>query len=295
MHHLKQKLTLLSQLGWRDRVLGIFAKYFRNMYYVTIAVLFVVAVVENIGRGFPVNLVVAVLAASVLDVAIKKLWLKRTPVMPLSAIITGLIIGTVSVNVPVLGVLIATVLAILSKFVIRLKGSHIFNPAVFGVVISQVFSPAAHGAAVNVAHGASQVVEGFGPGGFAVSIMLVPLLLFANYKARKLWTAISFLIASALLFYFTGLASLISLNIQEIFMFLEVLPWYFAFIIVSEPRTSPYVKNEQVVFGIGVAILSVLATFLSGSHLGGLLAILLGNLIYAFYRIGTRGYSRTEK
>jgi len=62
-----------------------FTKYFQNMYYVTIAVLLVVAVVENIGRGFPVNLVVAVLTASVLDVVIKRLWLKRKPVMPLSA------------------------------------------------------------------------------------------------------------------------------------------------------------------------------------------------------------------
>lgn len=267
-------------------------KYFHSMYYVTIAVLLVVAIVESTARGFPVNLAVAVFTASVLDIAIKRLWLKRTPIIPLSAIITGLIIGSVSVNAPVLGVFIATVLAILSKFVIRLKGSHIFNPAVFGVVISQLFNPAAHSAAGNaVAQGAAQAAEGFGPGGFAVSIVLVPLLLFANYKTKKLWTSIPFLIASALLFYFTGLTRLNSLNIQDIFKFFEVLPWYFAFIIVSEPKTSPYAKNEQIVFGIGIAILSVLATLLSGSHTGGLVAILLGNLMYAVYRVSTRGYN----
>lgn len=269
-----------------------FTKYFRNMYYVTIAVLLVVAVVENIDHGFPINLVVAVLVASVLDVAIKRLWLKRKPEIPLSAIITGLIIGTVSFNAPILGVLIATILAIISKFVIRLKGSHIFNPAVFGVVISQALNPAAHGAASNaITHGAAQVAEGFGPGGLAVSIALVPLLLFANYKARKLWTSIPFLIASALLFYFTGLVSLNSLNIQEIFMFLDVLPWYFAFIIVSEPKTSPWVKKEQIIFGIGIAILSVLPLFILGfySHVVALGALLLGNAIYATYRVATRG------
>jgi len=251
------------------------------MYYVTIAVLLVVAAVESIGRGFPVNLIVAVLTASVLDVVIKRLWLKRKHVMPLSAIITGLIIGSVSVSVPVPYVIIATILAILSKFVIRLKGSHIFNPAVFGVVIPQVFNQAAHGAADN----AMQVVEGFGPGGFAVSITLVPLLIFANYRAKKLWISIPFLIATALLFHFTGLTSLNSLNAQNIFSFLEVLPWYFAFIIVSEPKTSPYGKNEQVVFGIGIAILSVLATFILGTHGGALAVLLLGNLIYAVYRM----------
>lgn len=259
------------------------------MYYVTIAVLLVVAVVESFDRGFPLNLVVAVLTASVLDIAIKRLWLKSAPTMPLSAIIAGLIVGSVSVNAPVLGTFIATVLAILSKFVIRWKGSHIFNPAVFGVVITQVLNPAAHG---GITHGSSQIVEGFGPGGLAaVSMWLVPLLLFANYKARKLWVSMPYLIATALLFYFTGLAKLTSLNIQDISKFLEVLPYYFAFIIVSEPKTSPWIKKEQIIFGTGVAILSVLPLLIFGfySHIAALVALLLGNLIYAAYRLTTKG------
>lgn len=259
-------------------------KYFHSMYYVTITVLLVVAAVESIGHEFPVNLIVAVLAASLLDVAVKKLWLKRTPTVPLSAIITGLIIGSVSVNVPVSGVLMATILAILSKFIIRMRGSHVFNPAVFGVVTSRFFNPAAH---VAVTHSLPQVVEGFGPGGFTVHILLVPLLLFANYKARKLWISIPFLITTALLFNSTGLISLNSLNIRDIFSFLEVMPYYFAFIIVSEPKTSPYPKKEQVLFGVSIAILSVLVTLLSGSHAGALVVLLLGNLIYVLYRATT--------
>lgn len=263
-------------------------KYFHSMYYVAISVLLIVAVVESFDRGFPLNLVVAVLTASVLDIAIKRLWLKSAPAMPLSAIITGLIVGSVSVNAPVLGAFIATVLAILSKFVIRWKGSHIFNPAVFGVVITQVLNPATHGGAT---HGSSQIVEGFGPGGLAVSMWLVPLLLFANYKARKLWVSIPFLIATALLFYFTGLANLTSLSNQGIFKFLEVLPYYFAFIIVSEPKTSPWIKKEQIIFGTGVAILSVLPLLIFGfySHIAALVALLLGNLIYATYRLTIKG------
>ncbi len=261
-----------------------FSKYFQSMHYVTIAVLLVVAIVENIGRGFPVNTLVAVLVASVLDIAIIKFWLKRSLTMPVSAIITGLIVGTVSVNAPVLGVFFATVLAILSKFVIRLKASHIFNPAVFGVVVTQVLNPAAHSA---VAHRSSQAVHGFGPGGFAVSIWLVPLLIFANYRARKLWISIPFLIASTLLFYLTGLARFNSLNIQEIIRFLTALPWYFGFIIVSEPRTSPVSKNQQILFGIGIAILSVLPQILFDfySHTGSLVTLLLGNFMYAMYRV----------
>lgn len=267
-------------------------KYFHSMYYVAISVLSVVAASESIGRGFPVNVAVAVLTASILDVAIKRFWLKKTFAMPLSAIITGLIVGLVSVNAPVLGTFIAASLAILSKFIIRWKGWHIFNPAVFGVVIVQVLNPAAHSAADSaMAHGASQVVQGFGPGGLAVNMWLVPLLLFANWRARKLWVSIPFLIASALLFHFTGLAKLTSLNIQDVFKFLEVLPYFFAFIIVSEPKTSPWAKNEQIVFGIGIAILSILPLLIFGfySHVAALAALLLGNLAYATYRVATKG------
>lgn len=261
-----------------------FGRYFRSMYYVTIAVLAVVAVSQSIGRGFPVNLVATVLTTSVLDVAIKGLWLKRRPAIPLSAIITGLIIGSVSVNAPVAGSVVAAVLAILSKFVIRLKGSHILNPAVFGVVISQFASPTAHGPAT---HGSTQAVEGFSVGGLTVALWLVPLLMFANLRAKKLWISIPFLVASALLYYVTGLASLKSLNVQGVSSFLEVLPYYFAFIIVSEPKTTPYARIEQVVFGVGIAALSVLPLIIFGfySHVVALVALLLGNLIYSTYRL----------
>src|SRR3989344_579943 len=260
-----------------------FTKYFQSMHYVTIVVLFVVAAIQSIGHGFPVNVIVAVLTASVIDVAIKSLWLKRRPALPLSAIITGLIIGTVSVNAPIMGAFAAAVLAILSKFVIRHKGWHIFNPAVFGVVVSQLLSPAAHGPTT---HGVSQAIEGVGIGGLTVSIGLVPLLLFANWRAKKLWISIPYLVATTLLFSFSGLASPTSLSSQGIFSFLEVLPYYFAFIIVSEPRTTPNVRIEQVAFGIGVSVLSILPFLFFGSysHIGTLVALLLGNIIYALYR-----------
>lgn len=260
------------------------------MYYVAIFVLTIVAIVESIGHGFPVNAVVAVLTTSILDIAIKKFWLKRAFTLPLSAIITGLIVGTVSMNAPVVGTFIAALLAVLSKFVVRWKGSHIFNPAVFGVVTVQLLNPAAHGGG-SMAHDASQIMEGFGPGGFAVSLWLVPLLLFANWRANKVWVAIPFLIVSALLYHFTGLTTLNSLNLQDTFKFLELLPYYFAFIIVSEPKTSPWAKNEQTIFGISIAVLSILPLIIFGfySHVVSLAALLIGNLMYAAYRVVARG------
>ena len=49
-------------------------------------------------------------------------------------------------------------------------------------------------------------------------------------------------------------------------------------------------KKEQIIFGIGVATVSVLPLLLFGfySHVIALVALLLGNLIYATYRLKNR-------
>ena len=51
--------------------------YLGSMYPVTGFLLLLLAAVASIGRGFPVNLVVAAATAAVLDAAIKKIMLKR--------------------------------------------------------------------------------------------------------------------------------------------------------------------------------------------------------------------------
>lgn len=257
------------------------SSHYSSMHYVTIAALLLVVLVQGVERGFSLNLPAAVVTASLLDVAAKTFWLKKTPEMPLSAIITGLIIGTVSFSAPLLGVLVASVLAIGSKFFIRLNGAHVFNPAVFGVVAAKVLDPSTHSAVANAVGHAASAADGFGPGGFAVSLVLVPFLYFANYRATKLWTSILHLITAAILFLLTGLAGFG----QGILLFLEALPWYFAFIIVSEPKTSPYSRNGQLAFGVGTAVLSVLPAFAGFySHLGALATLLVANVAYAVYK-----------
>lgn len=246
--------------------------YFQSMYYVTIALLLLLAAVASIGRGFPVNLVIAAATVAVLDVAIKKVMLKRKPVMPLSAIISGLIIGSIApFSASPLVVIVASAVAMLSKFFIRLKGTHIFNPATLGLLVSlALFAKGdewwAAIASVNV---------------LGYSLLLMPILVIASYKALKLSTAVPFLAAIAILFHLTGIAPLNSLS--GLLPFLESLPYYFAFIMVSEPRTSPYARNEQIAFGTGVAVLSAIL-FLYTSFYPVFVALLLGNLAYALYR-----------
>ena len=64
--------------------------------------------------------------------------------------------------------------------------------------------------------------------------------------------------------------------------FFTSLPFYFAFIMLSEPKTSPNAPKEQVAFGVAVAIL----IFVLDAHIkySFLVALLAGNLAYAAYR-----------
>lgn len=252
-------------------------KYLLSMHYVTIEVLIVVAVVGSLGRGFLVNIIAAVLAASALDIALKMLWLKQRLTLPLSAIITGLIVGLVTpFGTNILAVIIPSVLAVLSKFFIRMKGSHVFNPAVFGVVASMLLfsSIASHVPPEAAGHMSS----GANIGGFAVNLLLVPLLVYASYSARKLWISIPNLITAGLLYFFTGLATANSL--------IQALPYFFSFIIASEPKTTPNTRNQQIIFGIGIAILPFFPLLIGQSydHVGALVSLLIGNLAFAVCR-----------
>ena len=250
-----------------------FSNYLHSMYVWTIALLLLMAIIESASRGFPTNLSIAIISAAVLDLLIKKIALKRRLTIPFSAIISGIIIGSiVPFNAPVSVVVLASALALLSKFLIRWDG-HVFNPATLGLLVAlSLFSLGdewwAAGASINVA---------------GVAMTLTPLLILASYKAGKLSTSVTFLVVIGMLSHITGIVTLNSLNAADIIRFFDGLPYYFGFIMVAEPRTSPYARKEQMVFGSGVAILSVLLTLYS-SFYSLFAALLMWNLVYAIYR-----------
>jgi len=254
------------------------AKYLLSMHYVTIEALVIVALFNSFSQGNPpINVSIAVITTAVLDIILKKVLLNQKPSLPLSAIITGLIIGLVTpFQTNTLAVIIPSILAVLSKFFIRLKGTHIFNPAVFGVVTAiLVFSSiASHAPSGATDHMSAQASIG----GFAVNLILVPLLVYASYTARKLWLAVPNLIISGLLYVLTGLTTINSVVIT--------LPYFFSFIIASEPKTTPSSKKQQLIFGVVIAIFPFLPFLIGGSynHIGALLSLLIGNLVYGIYR-----------
>lgn len=247
--------------------------YVASMYPVTGFLLLLLAAVASYNlRAFPASLVAAIAACALLDSAIKKLFIRKELKFPSSAVISGIIIGSIApLNAPVTAILAASAVAIASKYVLRINKRHIFNPATLGLLVSLFL------------FGLGDVwwaASGFSFAGFAVPVTF--LLIIASYKAGKLKVALPFLLVTAVLYAATQFVK-VPFTATGLLAFATSLPFYFAFIMLSEPKTSPYAPREQVVFGAAVALLVFL---LDSSHVKYpfFIALLAGNLGYALYR-----------
>ncbi|MBI3037356.1 RnfABCDGE type electron transport complex subunit D [Candidatus Woesearchaeota archaeon] len=251
-------------------------EYFKSMYAVTGALLLLLAAVASYNlKVFPTGILIAIAACSLLDVVVKVAFLKKPVTFPSSAVISGTIIGSIApMNAPAAAILVAAAIAIASKYAIRLKGHHIFNPATLGLLVSLF-------------------VFGLGDvwwaaeAGIRISDFFLPLTLFliiANYTAGKLMAAIPFLLATSALYAITQFVA-VPFTASGLLSFFTSMPFYFAFIMLSEPKTSPYPPGQQVVFGIAVAVVYFLLDF-SHVRFPFFIALLLGNLAYSVHRNG---------
>lgn len=156
-----------------------------------------------------------------------------------SSIITGMIIGYVIASDEALWkFMFAAVLAILSKYLIRIRKKHIFNPAAFGVFLTLVIL------------GASTQWKGT-----YYWYVLVPFGIYFAYKIKKLEIIIGYAIISLLLF---GRQAII----QKI-PFLDIsgyFSYFYIFVMVIEPKTTPLNSMGKYLFGAGTAALIFILT-----------------------------------
>ena len=203
-------------------------------------------------EGF-LQLLSAGLTAIVLDFVIQYLKYGNKS-FPKSALISGLIVGLVfSAGTDFIIIFIAAVVAILSKHVLQLKKQHIFNPAGFGLL------------ATGLIFGGQ-----FAWWGESSTILVILLGLVVAYSFNRLGLVISYLAVKALLvalyFFWMG---------WPVWNGILMLNLFFAFVMVVEPRTSPYRPNTRIVYGGLAAITTFLfLVFLPGYYppLAGLLA-----------------------
>ncbi|MDE1856928.1 MAG: RnfABCDGE type electron transport complex subunit D [Candidatus Micrarchaeota archaeon] len=242
------------------------------MYIWAIALLSALAIVSGYTlHALPISLVVAVASAGTIEILIRNIHRRHKFKIPFSGLITGLIIGSVApINAPLALVVVAAAIAVASKFFIQYKSSNIFNPATIGLIVALPL---------------------FGLGDewwiasnynfYGLAVTLTPILVILAYEAKRLTTGMAFVLASLALALALGGTSIVSAG--GIAAALFGINYYFAFVMLIEPKTSPNGRYAQAAYGISVAALCfALALFRVPYPL--LVSLLAGNTVYLAYR-----------
>lgn len=125
----------------------------------------------------------------------------------------------------------ASLFAILSKYLIRFNKKHIFNPAAFGIFLSILL------------FGASTQWKGT-----FLWYILLPAGLYFTYKIRKLELIAGYLITALGLF---GIQAV--LNKVPLINIFGYLSYFYVFVMLIEPKTTPVKPLAKLVFGIAAA------------------------------------------
>ena len=251
--------------GILKRVLNSITMYRLMLYYLLL--LWATSVILSFAGYLPYNPVDILLSGVYLGVVcnlanyfLAKIFKARANLesASITALILSLIFGPLALSESLFALTFVGVVCMASKYVLAIKKKHIFNPAALGVFLSAIF----------INSGASW----WGGSIYTLSVVILGGLLVLT-KIKRFG-----LVGSFLLIYFLGKAFL-SGNFT-INSFLAPPVWFFAFVMLVEPLTSPSTRNKQVIFGAAVALSYVfLPRIIPGYAYGLETALLLGNLL----------------
>ena len=184
-------------------------------------------------------------------------WLRtKRLVISESAIITGLIIALVTApSSPLPEIALLAFVAIVSKFLIRFNKRTIFNPAALSLLIGVLV--------FNLPLG------WWGDHNHILTIIAGSLLLI-EYRGQ--WkTVYSFLITLAALVIIHAL--ILNMPVVEELTFKIGISFFFAFFMLTDPKTKPLMADQSIPFGIITAVFSFLSMIFlpSTTFIGGLL------------------------
>jgi Na+-translocating ferredoxin:NAD+ oxidoreductase RnfD subunit len=216
--------------------------------------------IQDRAAAFLLACILAVFLAAAIEACI--LYFKnRTFRFTLSSVITGLIIGYVlASDQEWWKFLAACFLAILSKHIITFKKKHIFNPAAFGILLAMVLC-------------AAQTQWK----GTYFWYILLPAGFYFSYKLGKLKIIISYSLTALLLFFLQAIA-----RNSHPANILGYLSYFYIFIMVVEPKTSPVKAPVQIIFGAGIAVLIFILTEAGARFDVELFSLLVFNLAAVF-------------
>jgi Na+-translocating ferredoxin:NAD+ oxidoreductase RnfD subunit len=178
-----------------------------------------------------------------------------------SSVISGLIIGyVISSDQPRWIFLSASLFAISSKHLIRFNKKHLFNPAAFGIFLTTILLKA----------------QTQWKGTFDWYI-LIPFGLYFIYKIKKMEILLSYGLTAWALF---GIQALMQkAPLVNIFGYLS---YFYIFIMLIEPKTTPIKPQGKILFGIGVAALIFILIEVGAQFDTELFSLLILNLVVPF-------------
>ena len=188
-----------------------------------------------------------------------------------SAIITGLILALLfsppetAIAWVKFGIVITIAMA--SKYVLNVRGKHIFNPAAIAIVIASVSG---------LAYASWWIAT---PALLPITALVSLIIL---YKTQKLQMAGVFMVAALIMITLQS-ALIGNLNIQALSVAFTSWPLvFFAGIMLSEPLTLPPRHKQQLLYAGAVGLLMAIPFQYASVTMTPALALVLGN-IYAFY------------
>lgn len=214
---------------------------------------------------------IAVVTTTLLDLLVGY-FKSKTFFFPQSALISGLFIGgLLTQNLEWYTYVLAGIIAIASKHLIKFQQKHIFNPANFGILL------------VSIIFGVSHT--------WWISSPLILVLIFGIFilwRLKRFDLAISFLISYYLINSTIELVQ--ETQLQEVYYTIinGGVIYFFAMFMLIEPKTHPMQRKQRIVYGILVALLliilhqyalryeNVLASFFTRHDLP--LALAIGNI-----------------
>lgn len=207
----------------------------RNLVILLLSILFVIKIPQENTR-FVFWILGGIVSASSCDILINLVFSRRR-IIPESAVISGFIVsGILDYHQHWAILIIFSILAVLSKHIIRFKGKHIFNPANFALFAAAFFKiPLTWSIESNV-------------------YIIIAAGIYIAWSIKKLPHILGFLFFFIMLFAFQGANPF------------QLISSFFLFIMLIEPKTSGFGKLRGFIFGGIAGIASFLIFKFSPQH-----------------------------
>jgi Na+-translocating ferredoxin:NAD+ oxidoreductase RnfD subunit len=192
----------------------------------------------------------SVLVSCTLDTLLS-FWKTRKIVLPLSGLITGLGLGLLVESIPLWPYIVAPVLAIGAKGLIRFQGRNIFNPSNFGLTVLLILTPE------TVTTLAAQW-----SGSMLIVMVVFAIGGFTAFRVSRWDLVLSFVGG------FAGMALVEQLIAHNGLAFvygpmIGVAFQLFTLSMLTDPKTTPDTRRMRVLFGLTVAVLDGILRLMS--------------------------------